>query len=192
VANYRHNVAQHLRAAVAELGSLDSLLDFGAGNGWMLSQLLTPDLDIGTATAVDVQKRAEYHLPVDLYDGDRLPYENRSFDATMAVDVLHHCPDPEASLRDAARVTRRFIIVKDHTYQSPIGFGTLSALDEIGNRKFGIPSRYRYQRGFEWDAILAEEGFIVLTREHPLLCHDGVLAVTDRLQHLSLYQRAEP
>ncbi len=191
MANYRSNVAEHLRGAVAELGPLESLLDFGAGNGWMLNQLLTAEVEVGTATAVDVQERAEYHMPVDLYDGVRLPFEDRSFDASMAVDVIHHCPDPAASLREAARVTRRFIILKDHTYRTPIGFGTLSVLDEIGNRKFGIPSRYRYQHDFEWDQILIEEGFEVCERQHPLPCHDGALSVTDRLQHLSVYQRAE-
>jgi SAM-dependent methyltransferase len=189
VANYRRNVARHLREVIREIGPLDGLLDFGAGNGWMLNQLLTADVDVGTATAVDVQRRDEYHLPVELYDGERLPFDDRSFDATMAVDVIHHCADPEAALRDAARVTRRFIILKDHTYRSQVGFAILSALDEAGNRKFGIPSRHRYQSGFAWDAALIDAGFTLRQRVHPLPCHDGVLSFTDRLQCLAVFER---
>ncbi len=190
MSNYRPNVARHLKHLITDLGPIDSLLDFGAGNGWMLSQLLTTDVRVNRAPAVDVQKRPQCHVPVRIYDGKRLPFDDRSFDATMAVDVLHHCPDPAAALRDAARVTRRFIVIKDHTYRSVAGFATLSLLDEIGNRKFGIPSRYQYQRDFSWDAVLAEEGFHVRHRVNPLPCHEGVLSVTDRLQYGAVYERS--
>ncbi len=189
MSNYRPNVARHLRDLIAELGPIGSLLDFGAGNGWMLSQVLTVDAQIDSAKAIDVQKRSEYHFPVELYDGDRLPFGDRSFDATMAVDVLHHCPDPAAGLREAARVTDRFIIIKDHTYRTPVGFATLSILDEIGNWKFGIPSRYKYQKDFSWDLVLAQEGFGVRHRVNPLPCHDGLLSFTDRLQCGVIYER---
>lgn len=189
MANYRPNVARHLHQTLRELGPLESLLDFGAGNGWMLNQMLTADVSIGCATAVDVQERAEYFLSVETYDGQRLPFEDRSFDATMAVDVIHHCSDPRAALRDAARVTRRFLIVKDHTYRSKVGFATLSVLDELGNRKFGIPSRYRYQSRFTWDEVMAGEGFRLHRRSYPLPCHDGALSITDRLQCLAVYER---
>ena len=189
MANYRPNVAQELKQLFRELGPIESLLDYGAGNGWMLNQLLTTDIEIGEVTAVDVQERAEYFLDVTLYDGDRLPFDDQQFEATMAVDVLHHCPDPHASLRDAARVTRKYLVIKDHTYGTPVGFAALSVLDEVGNRKFGIPSRYRYQKDFTWDDVLREEGFEISRRVHPLPTHDGVLAVTNRLQCLSLYER---
>ncbi|MGE0309896.1 MAG: class I SAM-dependent methyltransferase, partial [Acidimicrobiia bacterium] len=186
MSNYRPNVARHLRQTLRDLGPLESLLDFGAGNGWMLNQMLTEDVSIGQATAVDVQTRADYYLPVELYDGERLPFDDRAFDATMAVDVFHHCHDPKAALRDAARVTRRFVIVKDHTYRSSVGFATLSVLDELGNRKFGIPSRYRYQSKFTWDDVMSDEGFRLRHRSHPVPCHDGPLSITDRLQCLTV------
>ena len=60
MSNYRPNVARHLRDLIAELGPIGSLLDYGAGNGWMINQVLTADTEIDSATAVDVQPRAEF------------------------------------------------------------------------------------------------------------------------------------
>lgn len=191
MANYRPNISRHLRTVLRDLGPIDSLLDFGAGNGWILNQMLTTEVLVGSARAVDVQRRDRYHMPVELYDGDRLPYEDRAFDASMAVDVIHHCVRPTDALRDIARVTRRFVVLKDHTFQGPFGFLVLSALDEIGNRKFGIPNRYRYQRAFSWDDVMAGEGFSVRMRMAPLPCHDGPLTLTDRLQFLAVYERRD-
>lgn len=189
MANYRPNVARHLRSVLRDLGPIDSLLDFGAGNGWILNQMLTTEVLVGSARAVDVQRRDRYHMPVDLYDGDRLPFDDGEFDTSMAVDVIHHCPRPADALREIARVTRRYLVLKDHTFQGALGFVVLSALDEIGNRKFGIPNRYRYQRAFAWDDVLGREGFVVRKRVSPLPCHDGPLTITDRLQCLVVYER---
>lgn len=186
---YRARVADSLAQRIRPLGPLETFLDFGAGDGEMLRSICDRVDTIGVARAVDVQIRPSARTTVELYDGVRLPFEDRAFTAAMAVDVLHHAPDPTAALRELVRVVDRYLIIKDHTYKNVIGFSVLAALDVKGNKRFGVPSRFRYQRGWEWDATLREAGFSMVGRDHPLTCHTGALAVTNRLQYLAVYER---
>ncbi|MGC0327378.1 SAM-dependent methyltransferase [Streptomyces sp. SAI-170] len=41
---------------------------------------------------------------------ESLPFEDRSFDAAMAVSTVHHWPDPVAGLREMRRVARRVVV----------------------------------------------------------------------------------
>ncbi len=119
-----------------------------------------------------------------------MPFADRSFDLVYTVDVLHHCDDPFAQLAEIARVARQYILIKDHTFSSAAGRMTLAVLDELGNRKFGIPSPYNYQNGWEWSAHLENLGWKEVRLTHPLACHKGFLgALTNSLQYIALYQR---
>lgn len=164
-------------------------LDFGAGDGWVARQIV----DLGWARevcAVDVQLRKRTFHPVQAYDGLRLPFPDRSFDLVLSVDVLHHCPDPVKSLKDVLRVCRSTFLIKDHTYSSRWDFSVLSFLDELGNRRFGVPSRYRYQKGWSWSRTLEEEGFRQGALENPVHCGRFPFAWTDRLQYAARWERA--
>jgi hypothetical protein len=106
------------------------------------------------------------------------------------VDVLHHCADPGASLAELLRVARGWLLLKDHTHRGPGQRLTLALLDEIGNRRFGVPSLYRYQRGWEWLPAIERAGFALERMVHPAPCHTGLLGrATNRLQFVALWRR---
>jgi len=138
---------------------------------------------------VDVVERKESLVVPQLYDGRRLPFEDRAFDLAYAVDVLHHCPDPLHAIDDMARCAKRYLLIKDHTYHTAAGRWTLAVLDELGNRRFGIPSPYLYQQDWRWVEHLESRGWRRVAFEHPLACHTGPLAVTNRLQWIALWER---
>jgi SAM-dependent methyltransferase len=188
---YRLSVWTHIEAQLRALGPIESALDFGCGDGWFASKVLQADL-VKQLTPLDVKRREHVHVEPVIYEpGSSLPFADRSFDLVYTVDVLHHCDDPFAQLTDIARVARQYVLIKDHTYRSKAGQVALAVLDELGNRKFGIPSPYRYQRGWEWTAHLEQQGFKQVSLTHPLPCHAGILgALTNSLQYLALYQRA--
>jgi len=52
-------------------------------------------------------------LKVSVEDGtaEALPFEDKSFDAAMAILTIHHWPDKEAGLREVRRVTRGPIVL---------------------------------------------------------------------------------
>ncbi|MCB8883417.1 metalloregulator ArsR/SmtB family transcription factor [Acidisoma cellulosilytica] len=115
-------------ASVAGQGRLGQVLDIGTGTGRVL-ELLGPRADSGLGVDASPQmlklartRLAQAGLPqcslrqADMY---RLPLPDggpsQGFDVTVLQMVLHHAEDPEAVLREAARVTRtggRIIIVE--------------------------------------------------------------------------------
>lgn len=171
-----------------------SILDFGCGDGWFASQLgmLWPD---SQQFAIDVKRRENTLIePIIYTPGAPLPFPDASVDLVYAVDVLHHCNSPEYYLDEISRVSRHSLLIKDHTYSSWMGYAALVILDELGNRKFGIPSPQNYQHGQRWTEHLLQRGWILQKLIHPCPCHTGILgALTNPLQYIALYQRsAEP
>ncbi len=71
-------------------------------------------------------------------------------DTVMLVDVLHHANDPMELLREARRVTRRAVIIKDHTLEGFCAGVTLRFMDRIGNEKHGVSLPYNYWTKAQW------------------------------------------
>jgi SAM-dependent methyltransferase len=129
-----------------------SLLDIGCGDGKLAQLLLErrPDLRI---EGVDVLVRKKTWLPVKPFDGTNLPYAESSFDGVMLIDVLHHTLDPMPLLRQALRVTRRWVIVKDHVRCGPGAALRLRFMDYVGNARHRVALPYNYQSASEWSAL---------------------------------------
>ena len=110
-------------ASVAGQGALGRVLDIGTGTGRVL-ELLGPRATMGLGIDASAQMLALArsrlgqaglaHCTVRQADMYRLPLPDGGFDTTVLQMVLHHAEDPEAVLREAARVTRsgaRIIVV---------------------------------------------------------------------------------
>ena len=186
---YRQRILPMLLELLRDRTPIGTALDFGSGDGWFATQLQQSGL-IGALTPVDVKRREKTLVEPRLYDGCRLPFPDRSFDLVYSVDVLHHCPDPVESLRDLIRCSNRLLVLKDHTWRTKIGKLGLAVLDELGNRKFGIPCLYRYQHRWDWFPIIEEAGFRLVRLIHPAPCHTGLLGrLTNPLQFAAIWER---
>ncbi len=131
--------------SVAGQGPLGRVLDIGTGTGRVL-ELLGPRAEMGLGIDASAQMlalaRARLgqaglaHCTVRQADMYRLPLADGSFDRTVLQMVLHHAEDPEAVLREAARVTRSGakIIIVDLAAHAP------HALSErLAHRHRGFP-----------------------------------------------------
>lgn len=147
---------QRLSSALASLiGEKEiSGLDIGCGTGAIANQIesLLPGVKFKGA---DVIVRADALVEVIKYDGMVLPFEDKSFDFSMLVDVLHHTQQPALVLKEAVRVTRNFIVIKDHYCENKVDEAVLSFMDWVGNRAHGVPLPYNYQSRASWEAIFA-------------------------------------
>jgi SAM-dependent methyltransferase len=190
ITHYRPRILEQLRAAI---GALDvrRVLDFGCGDGYFSAAIgRLPQVE--QLVPVDVVARPNSFVQAQLYDGARLPFDDRSFDLAFAVDVLHHCPDPIRAIDDMARCSNRYLLIKDHTYHTVAGKWVLAILDELGNRRFGIPSPYLYQRDWQWVEHIEARGWRRAHLTHPVACHSGVLGLTNGLQWMGLWERQAP
>jgi len=106
------------------------VIDVGAGDGAVAAHLLArrPGLRI---EGYDVMARENAAIPIHAFDGRRLPLGDRSVDAVILVDVLHHCDSPADMLKEALRVSRGLVLIKDHRLGYP-GAGTLLAAIILG------------------------------------------------------------
>ncbi|HXO19078.1 MAG TPA: class I SAM-dependent methyltransferase [Thermoanaerobaculia bacterium] len=188
---YRRNLLGIVRPLLAPHAPVERALDFGCGDG-LFAKVFQESGLAREVVAVDVQRRRRTLVEPLLYDGSRLPFADGSFDLVYALDVLHHCPDPRASLADLLRCSRNLVLLKDHTYGSLAGRATLAVLDEIGNRRFGVPSIYKYQRGWEWLPAIEEAGFKREALVHPAVCETRppLSWFVNRLHFVGLWRRA--
>jgi SAM-dependent methyltransferase len=136
-----------------------TVLDVGCGDGRLAAFLgqLRPDLSI---VGAEVSPRADCQIQVTGFDGRRLPFADGSFDATLIVDVLHHTTDPAVLLREAARVARKAIVVKDHFREGLGAAATLRFMDTVGNRRHGVALPFNYLNAQEWNALFIRCGVV--------------------------------
>ncbi len=119
----RNPVARTMMAgflgAVAELYALvrpDSVLEVGCGEGRLAQYLVrrlprprrfvatdldTTAVDVGLDPLIEVTRASAYELPFDA----------ASFDLVVCCEVLEHLDAPDAGLAEAARVSRRGVLV---------------------------------------------------------------------------------
>jgi SAM-dependent methyltransferase len=137
-----------------------SVLDVGCGDGLFDRVLgeLRPDISI---RGVDVLVRTATHIPVEPFDGRTLPHDAKQFDAVLFVDVLHHTDDPTVLLREAARVARQAVLIKDHTLQGVLAGPQLRFMDRVSNARHGVVLPNNYWTRRQWQQAFAALGLTV-------------------------------
>ena len=145
-----------------------AVLDVGCGDGLLAKLIgdLRPDL---TLEGIDVLVREGTHVPVRAFDGRHIESADKSYDAVMFVDVLHHTDDPEILLTEAVRVARQCLVIKDHTRNGLLAGPTLRFMDRVGNARYGVALPYNY---------LSREQWLDMARKHRLTIRQW----NDRLQ----------
>ncbi len=167
----RRRVRKLTEHFAALIPSRARVLDVGCGDG-LLARRITqerPDLEI---VGIDVLPRPRTYVEVSLFDGKVIPFESGSFDAVMLLDVLHHTDDPMILLREAVRVARSTLIVKDHTRDGLWAEQTLRFMDWVGNAHDGVALPYNYWTRAQWrDAFgalgLGVEGWVTDLNLYP-------------------------
>lgn len=135
------------------------VLDVGCGDGRLalgLSQL-RPDVRL---EGIDVLIRRETFIPVTKFDGERFPFNDNSFDVVLFVDVLHHTNDPRILLKEAKRVARKAVLIKDHTCNGFLAGPRLRFMDWVGNSRHGVSLPYNYWPSNRWHSVLRDLGLI--------------------------------
>lgn len=126
-----------------------AVLDIGCGDGRLAGLIQEHRADV-KMQGIDVLVRDETKIPISEFDGTTIPFPDDCFDVTMFVDVLHHTQDPLVLLREASRVTKSFIVIKDHTDDGFLSNTTLRFMDWIGNKPHGVVLPYNYWHESQW------------------------------------------
>jgi SAM-dependent methyltransferase len=167
LAMYRHKQPSYQTDMLNSLLSLwrgtpERLLDIGGGTG-VIGQCIADLFPVGSVTAIDVVDRFCPGLTIEtrIYDGEKLPFEDDSFDAATMNNVLHHVPIEArpALLAEINRVVAGPLYIKDHVQNGWLDRARLSMLDFIGNIPFGGMVSADYLSDGEWRALAGGAGY---------------------------------
>lgn len=108
---------KHIRAIAGDQ-KFDSVLDIGAGEGAVLSELYGSGfaksfsaVEISASGVSAIKARGIPTLQsIDQFDGYKVPHHDKSFDLAMAIHVLEHVEHERMFLYEAKRVARKLYI----------------------------------------------------------------------------------
>lgn len=128
-------------------------LDCGCGTG-LLSKRIAEKYSL-EITGIEVNPRhlKEKNIHVEPFDGEKIPFEDNSFDCVFFIDVLHHAGKPFELLEEALRVSRRKVIVKDHFYRNRLDWQILKIADDLGNKGTGNVLPYNFISDKGWNSF---------------------------------------
>jgi SAM-dependent methyltransferase len=159
-----HGLLVHQRRVRVLAGLLGSwipassrVLDIGCGDG-AIGRLIAEGHPGVSVQGVEFSARSGCRIPCSAFDGSTLPFTADSFDVCMLTDVLHHTTDLRALLREAARASRRYVLIKDHARENALDGITLRVMDWVGNRPHGVQLTYGYQSRAQWQEHFAACG----------------------------------
>ena len=131
-----------------------TLLEIGSGPGSVLAEFRAAGYSVD---GLDIHDSSyDETLTPTLYDGDVMPFTDGAYDTALLLTVLHHTPDPEAILTEAARVARRVIVIED-VFESAWQRKYTKVADSITNLEFfGHPHTNRSDQ--QWRATFERLG----------------------------------
>lgn len=92
------------------LGNAKTVLNVGAGSG-SYEPKDRYVVAVEPSTVMRQQRLANNKIPAINAKGDNLPFDDNSFDATMAMVTIHHWPDMDKGLKELRRVTKEQVII---------------------------------------------------------------------------------
>ena len=124
----------------------ESILEAGSGLGSILLELRRAGFPVIGLDIDDHSFRPE--LKPILYDGGRFPFPDNSFSTVCLLTVLHHTPDPDHILREAARVGRQVIVIED-IFRNELQRQMTMQMDSLTNLEWaGHPHNNRSDAGW--------------------------------------------
>jgi SAM-dependent methyltransferase len=168
------------------------VLDIGCGDGTIAGLIMdrNPTVKI---QGVEIAPRPTCRIACKPFDGKSLPHAPGSFDVCMFVDVLHHTHEIEALLLEACRVSRRYVLIKDHVAGNWLDFKILQFMDWVGNRPHGVVLPYNYQSRTQWDRYFSRAGLNAIARQDRVKLYPFPFSVLfgRKLHFIELFEKSE-
>jgi SAM-dependent methyltransferase len=131
-------------------------------------------------------------IPVTAFDGIRMAWPDKTFDAVILADVLHHDHDQERLLREAARVSKHLVIIKDHLCDALLGRSRISLLDWAANAGYNVPVLYKYNNLGEWRDLIGKVSSRVIEERTSIDIYPPVFneLLGKRLHYFVVFERS--
>jgi len=150
----RGRVLSTLLAALLPNGA--TVLDVGCGDG-TIAHLIMQMNPTTIIRGLEVAPRPSCRIEYEAFDGASIPLGGDSVDVCMFVDVLHHTHNIVELLKEARRVARRHVLIKDHLCENQLDGAILKFMDAVGNPR-SVRMVHNYKNRADWAQIFSACG----------------------------------
>jgi 2-polyprenyl-3-methyl-5-hydroxy-6-metoxy-1,4-benzoquinol methylase len=171
IVRYANKRFFHTIKTFVDLISPNKILDVGCGEGKVLEQLGTdnhvPSLGIDLDPArIYLAKSQTGETPFVIGNAQELPLEDNAFDLVMLLEVLEHVGEPDFVLREAYRVTNKYLLasVPNEPWWRIGNLARLKYVRDLGNTPEHI--NHWSVRGFR---KFISKSFTIIKIETPVL-----------------------
>jgi SAM-dependent methyltransferase len=141
-------------------------LDLGTGNGGVAELLRRESYQI---QGMDVQDRDFFKSKILLYNGRKIPLEDKTYDAGFLLTVLHHCEDPDKVLAELGRVCDKQLFVMEDVSSNAIMAFLTKSMDSLVNDEW-MNHPHQNRTIAEWEASFKKQGLFIKKRiDHRIL-----------------------
>jgi SAM-dependent methyltransferase len=119
---YWQNMRRIIVERLIEELEVDSLLDVGCAEGLYTvflahKRVYSVGIDISLPKLIRAKKRyGRWNVLFIQADAENLPFSDNLFDLVLLIDVLRLLRNPERALKEAFRVSRKYVIVQSRTH----------------------------------------------------------------------------
>jgi len=148
-----------------------SVLDIGCGEGYVLDELAARGVvNLQGVDIVDIRRHKDHAF--SLYDGETLPFPQRSFDLVVLSFVLHHVPNEKklALLDEALRVSRAKVVIVEDTPSTAFDRFMNQRHGESYRRKIHSQAAFGFLTEGEWRWLFRGMGIEPETRPLSRFC----------------------
>ncbi|MFA6549918.1 MAG: class I SAM-dependent methyltransferase [Candidatus Gracilibacteria bacterium] len=140
----------------------ESILDIGSGGGHICLNLKEKGFRV---TPIDISNKSVAHsISPIIYNGLKVPFQNKKFDVALICTVLHHAKDPGQILKEAKRTAKRIIIIED-IYENQAHKYLTYVADSLLNLEF-IGHPHNNKNDNEWKKIFEKMDLKILNTEY--------------------------
>ncbi len=155
---------------------IKDVLDIGCGDGFIGKAIKRGRKGLNVY-GVEVLKRDKCMIPYELFNGIKLPFKNNSVDCCLLIDVLHHTKDLNKLVKEASRVSKKYIVIKDHFCENKLAFTVLKIMDWIGNNGYHVNLTYNYKSRTQWNKIFKINKLKIISIREKLNIHPWYLRI---------------
>jgi SAM-dependent methyltransferase len=131
----------------------------------MGTAMITERPDVMLQSAVKDLSRFRSPVACREFDGKHLPLASKSVEVVVLWDILHDVDDPEFLLREARRVARNSVVVKDVIVRGAAPSSGRVFLDWLSDQMNGDTYRRDYLASNEWDEMFERAKMAVISSD---------------------------